>query len=223
MQKSSLCVQVCAHRDHLHSTLVGPNSAIASQTIEHALSGSFWQHIQPITHWQWQVRHIVNDAHSEAGLGRVLQYLHWDEVSTALLCGSSRPTFTQASKKIVVTATSEGILACHELKSWSAVRIFTPWLRFAARLPCLLEVLIDGQDHVGRELFGSQAIAATNAHNVWLGHGLQRCAHFQEKGLTLRALLLDPCWDQHKTLLTLSSSPWKKNCLCEKALTFLFN
>ena len=71
--KSHLRIQLGAHRNHLHGTLVGPNGAITSQAVEHALGGSLGQHVQPITHRQGQVRYVIDDAHSEARLGGILE------------------------------------------------------------------------------------------------------------------------------------------------------
>ena len=64
------------------------------------------------------------------------------------------------------------------------------WSKNQATSLGLLQVLVDGEHHVGSELLGSQAIATTDADDVGLGHGLQGGAHLQEERLTLRALLL---------------------------------
>ena len=50
--RPGLRMELGSQGDHLHGALVCPDGTVTAKTIEHALRGALWKHIEPRAHWQ---------------------------------------------------------------------------------------------------------------------------------------------------------------------------
>ena len=179
-------MKLCAQCNHLHCALVGTHRSITSESVEHALSGAFWKHIEPWAHWQRQEGHVIVDAHSEAWLGALLGKVFVDgqhNVRSELL-GTKPIAASQLNALQSPSFRDEFPDPQTSICKQQERQIHSPNLRstFKAHQPPSTHVHLCPQMSI--------PVPTSNDDHLGVGTGMQHGGDLKQQWLPLRALLL---------------------------------